>query len=416
MIQPRRLTAAAALASIIAAAPVAAQHDMPAMPTGGPVALGGGASVIAVATQVDPGVRHRRLREGYLTQPMLFGHGAALGGALRLQGMLDFEGTTLERGELAPGAWGEGYADRRHPHTLLHELVLVIATPERRAFAASVTGGKGFVPYGTDDPMVRPIERFPVNHHLSQLLERAVLIGAVRWRGLSLDGGVFNGDEPESPGDAPDASNFADSWARRATLRPIEGLELQASEARVLSPESPSGHGVDHRQRSASLRVERTNRLGIVYALAEWADTDLLKGGREAGHLESALLEGSLTRGRVLVAARYERTIRPEEERLANPFRTPYPTADVQLLGLTRFHILTAAISGSWRGWGVGVSPFAEGSLVSARAIATPAAFVPGEFYGRPRITVLSIGVRLAAGMPHDRVGRYGAAAARGAS
>ena len=411
----RRLTAAA-LVSIAAATPAAAQHDMQAMPAAGALTLGGGASVIAVATQVDPGVRNRVLREGYLSQPMLFGHAAAFGGVLRLQGMLDFEGTTLARGELAPGAWGEGYADRRHPHTLLHELVAVVATPDHLPIAASVAGGKGFAPFGTDDPMVRPIERFPVNHHLSQLLERAVLVGALRWRWLALEGGVFNGDEPESPGDAPNASNFADSWARRATLRPIDGVELQASDAHVLSPESPSGHGVDHRQRSASLRVEGEYRIGAAYALAEWADTDLLKGGRDAGHLESALVEGSLTRGPIRVAARYERTLRPEEERLSNPFRTPYPSAEVQLLGLTRFDIVTAAVSRSWIARGVGLSPFAELSLVSARATAVPAAFVPREFYGRDRITVLSLGVRFAAGMPHHRVGRYGAAAAHGAS
>ena len=47
--------------------------------------------------------------------------GSALRG--RLEGVLtlDFEGLTLDRGQLTPGAYGEGYADRRHPHTYLHE-------------------------------------------------------------------------------------------------------------------------------------------------------------------------------------------------------------------------------------------------------------------------------------------------------
>ena len=30
---------------------------------------------------------------------------------------------TLEGGELTPGAWGEGFVDRRHPHTYVHELL-----------------------------------------------------------------------------------------------------------------------------------------------------------------------------------------------------------------------------------------------------------------------------------------------------
>ncbi|MFL5561500.1 MAG: hypothetical protein ACJ79K_08505 [Gemmatimonadaceae bacterium] len=401
------------VASVALTRSAAAQHDMHdmAMPPRA-ITLGGGASAIVVGTQVDPGIDGRRLREGYLTQPMLHGHVLAFGGALGAQGMLDFEGATLRRGELAPGAWGEGYADRRHPHSWLHELVGFAASPEWRGAAVSVAGGKGFAPFGTDDPMVRPIERFPVNHHLSQILERAIIVGAFRWRLLTVEGARFNGDEPESPADAPDAAHFANSWARRLTLRPVAWLELQASDAHVRSPESPTGHGSDHEQGSASLRAERPTRAGTVYALAEWSTLRMVKAGTEGGHLGSALFEGSLDRGSFRVAARYERSLRPEEERLADSFRTPYPTAEVQILGVTRFDIATASLSRTWSVAGLRLAPFVEGSLIRARPTTVPAAFDPARFYGRDRITVLSIGMRIAAGMPHHRVGRYGVAAA----
>jgi hypothetical protein len=400
------------LASLGAAAPALAQHDMSGMTESRAVTLGGGASAIATVTQVSPGVNDRRLREGYLTQPMLHGHLLAFGGALGIQGMLDFEGATLRRGELAPGAWGEGYADRRHPHSWLHELVGFAATPAWRGIALSVAGGKGFAPFGTDDPMVRPIERFPVNHHLSQILERALVAGAIRWRPLTFEAARFNGDEPESPTDAPDAAHFANSWARRLTLRPADGVELQASDAHVRSPESPTGRGADHQQRSASLRLERLTRAGSVYALAEWSTLTLVKAGGDGAHLGSALFEASLAHGPATVAARYERSLRPEEERLADPFRTPYPTADVQILGVTRFDIATASVSREWSAAGLRVAPFLEASVVRARPTVVPAAFVPAAFYGRDRIGVLSVGARVAAGMPHHRVGRYGVAAA----
>ena len=38
-------------------------------------------------------------------------------------GILNLEGLTLSRGELDLGEWGEGFVDRRHPHTYLHELM-----------------------------------------------------------------------------------------------------------------------------------------------------------------------------------------------------------------------------------------------------------------------------------------------------
>ncbi|HEX2781314.1 MAG TPA: hypothetical protein VHM30_17565, partial [Gemmatimonadaceae bacterium] len=373
--------------------------------------VAGGASAMLLATQVDPGVNHRTLREGYLTQPMLHGHASLLRGLVAMQGMVNFEGATLARGELAPGAYGEGYADRRHPHTWLHEAVLTLSTPERLGAAASLSGGKGFAPFGTDDPMVRPIARFPVNHHLSQILERGVIVGAARWRPLAFEYGIFNGDEPESPTDAPNASHFGDSWAARVTLRPLDGFELQGSTARVESPEAPSGHGFDHHKRSASLRGLRSTPVGDVYLLAEWATTNLFNRGRKAFHLSTSLVEASLDRGALRAALRFERTLRPEEERLQNPFRTPYPTAEVQILGTTRFDVATASVGGTWRVRGVTLAPFVEGSLVRAHASVLPAVFVPEQFYGAPRIIALSLGVRMAVGAPHHRVGRYGVAA-----
>ena len=404
--------ALAALLLFAGAAPaLGAQHDMHMHESSSPLDAAWGASAIVVGTQVDPGVNHRRLREGYLTQPMLHGQLVASGGVLSAQAMLDLEGATLKRGELDPGVYGEGYADRRHPHTWVHELVASVATPARWPVAASLSGGKGFAPFGTDDPMVRPLERFPINHHLAQILERALLVGAVRWRPVALEYGVFNGDEPESPTDAPNAGHFADSWATRVTLRPLPGFELQGSAARVESPESPSGHGFDHHKRSGSIRVERGTRLGVAYLLAEWAGTDMYNLGRKAFHLNTGLVEGSLDRGALRFAARWERSLRPEEERLANPFRTPYPTAEVQILGTTRFDVVSASVATAWRFAGVSIAPFVEGSLVHGAATVRPAAFVPSEFYGSSRITTISLGARLALGAPHHRVGRYGAAA-----
>ena len=96
----------------------------------------------------------------------------------------NLEGWTLDRGELNAGVWGEGYVDRRHPHTFLHELILS-ATTSLAGFDASLSAGRGFAPFGTDDPMVRPFVKYPANHHLAQILERWVAIGAEVWTSRS---------------------------------------------------------------------------------------------------------------------------------------------------------------------------------------------------------------------------------------
>jgi len=198
-----------------------------------------GAQGDGILTRESPAVSNKALTEGYLTQPMAMGSLSTANGHLAFEGMLDLEGLTLKRGELDAGISGEGYVDRRHPHTYVHELVAT-ATGAFASTRYSLALGKGFVPFGTDDPMTRPFAAYPVNHHLAQILERYVAIAAASVGPLTLEGAVFNGDEPLSPGAPPDASRFADSWAVRATATPHSLLEVEGSFASVTSPELAS--------------------------------------------------------------------------------------------------------------------------------------------------------------------------------
>src|SRR5207253_4465059 len=89
--------------------------------------------------------------------------------------------------------------------------------------------GKGFAPFGTDDPMSRPPILYPVNHHLGQILERAVGIAALRVGPVTAEIGLFDGDEPERPSQWPKVSRFGDSWSTRLTVEPLAGLQTQVS-------------------------------------------------------------------------------------------------------------------------------------------------------------------------------------------
>jgi hypothetical protein len=365
---------------------------------------------IPVLTYAASTVDGADLTEGYLTQAAAMARGDLLGGHLRLEATLNAEGLTMKRGELSTGAFGEGYVDRRHPHTYLHEVVasgLGAVGP----LSYSLSAGRGFAAFGTDDPMVRPFEKYPINHHLAQILERGMLTGAVRVGPAILDASLFGGEEPTSPSSWPRRSRLGDSWSVRGTVVPLRGLEVQASYARVASPEHASGVGLDQWKRSVSARF--VSRGGAHYVMSEWARTierDAVRAVDVFGY-ESALIEGATMVGRLGLAARLEQTARPEEERDADPFRTPRPASDLAILGITRWRTATLALSfpsaipGPIAGY-----PFVEVARMGATSRDPRSLFRPESFYGGPSPWMLTVGARLRYGPAHARMGRYGAA------
>lgn len=204
---------------------------------------------VLLGTIAAPGFDGRRLVEGYVTQPMLMAHGSAWSRRVSFSAALNLEPFTLRRGELNAGIWGEGYVDRRHPHTLSHEAMLTLAPLlADGAFRSAISVGKGFVPFGTDDPMSRPLVKFPINHHLSQILERGQVVVSAGGKAGVMEAALFNGDEPATPNSGVNLSRFADSWAARLTAWAGSSVELSASYAEVASPEVPDGTGLDQRK------------------------------------------------------------------------------------------------------------------------------------------------------------------------
>jgi hypothetical protein len=367
------------------------------------------AQAITAWTGADPAPGGGRLDEIRVVQPVGMLH-AAWGPHLRLLGTLDLEGLTMPDGELTPGAWGEGFVDRRHPHTYLHELLVTgddLLGGSDGAGRLSLTVGKGFGPFGTDDPMSRPPLRYPVNHHLAQILERAVAIAAFRRGRLSAEAGLFNGDEPERPGQWPRIGRFGDSWSARLTGAPAFGIEFQGSFARVHSPEHRPGAGTDQDKWSLSARWDRSIDGHPVYGLLEWARTSEA-GGFFVFH--SLLAEGAWTAGRHRLHYRFERTERPEEERISD-FRSRRPHLENSILGTTRWTIHTLGYT--LRGVqvsGVRLEPLGEVSTGSIARVGG-GLFDVATLYGDDRFWSWSLGLRLGAGGRVHRMGRYGAAA-----
>jgi hypothetical protein len=365
---------------------------------------------VPVITRATPTADRRSLTEAYLTQPMLmFGSEK---GVLHAAATLDFEGLTIPRGELNTGAEGEGFADRRHPHTYLHELMLG-ADRSVGPVSTSLYAGRGFAPFGSDDPMVRPFEKYPANHHLAQILERVVAIGTARWHTMSVEAALFNGDEPTGPATAPRYGRFGDSRSSRLTWNPAKPLELSGSIARVTSPEVARGGGLDQRKESVVARWKESSMDRDRYLFGEWAGTSTYTsfGNRTAAY-DSWLAEASICRGGPRLAARLERTDRPEDSRLTDPFRTPNPPSDNSILGITRWTAATLAVSTFAPFGKARARPFVELERLSVKSLAPGSFFDPRSYYGSSAVWMASVGAKVSAGSSHDRMGRYGAALA----
>ena len=372
---------------------------------------GYGAQAIPVVSRADPAPIDSTVTQFVVAQPTVWLHGRLWDGRLELHAMLDGEAWTMPGGQLALSAFGEGYVDKRHPHTWAHELIAALVDAPRLPAGVhwSLAAGKGFAPFGSDDPMSRPAIQYPANHHWSQILERAVAIVAARAGPALLEVGWFNGDEPENPRQWPNWSRFADSRSARLTLVPITGLEVQGSLAHVASPEHRDGAGLDHNMWNVSARFERDLGGRDLYALAELAQTD--EQGVFTYH--TALAEAQYTVGRHRPYLRLEQTDRPEEQRLLNdPFRSIRPHNENADLGITRWRSIVG---------GYGWTLTRPGARLRAEAVAeaayfhvsvvTGATLNPAAFYGGNDLWQLSVGLRIGAFDPLHRMGRYGVAA-----
>lgn len=367
-----------------------------------------GAWGVPVASRMDPVPGDSTMTGVVLAQPAVFVSGRAWGGRLLVHAMLNAEGWTMADGQLAPAVSGEGWFDKRHPHTWGHELMASLVDPLRLrdGIAWSLSAGKGFAPFGSDDPMNRPALLFPANHHWAQILERAVAVAAVRGRHASVEAGLFNGDEPESPSQWPTWDRFGDSWSARVAILPADGVELTTSFAQVESPEHRGGQGLDHTMWHTGARLERPVAGTDLYLMAEWAHTD------EEGVFAyaSLLAEAQVRAGRHRPYLRVERTDRPEETRIFDdPFRSVRPHNENGNLGITRWTTVTA-------GYGLaltGAGPVRAEAIVEAArarvAVRTGVVLDPAGFYGGNTLWLLSVGMRIGVGAPLHRMGRYGA-------
>jgi hypothetical protein len=353
-----------------------------------------------------------RAWEPYITQPAAMLDVLSPGSRFALRVTLNFEGLTQRDGETSYGAWGEGFIDSRHPHTLLHEAMLSANLWNSSAGAFSIAAGRGFVPYGTDDPMSRPPIKYPTNHHLSQILERWTIDAQyLSHGGTSVEAGLFSGAEPTGPYDLGNISSFGDSWSIRLAQRfgggfgPAAAWEASASYASV----KHAGHDADDRTDLANvaLRHQRSHGFGEVYALAEasrsWPEGD---DGYYSLLAETSVGVGKRARHRPYY--RIELATRPEYDREGVPgtdafFRYHH---DALPIGATRWLVNTIGYAYDATNLPVSVRPFVELQHNDVGRERGPVG--PQSLYGASSFWNVSLGMRFFLGGGPMRMGSYG--------
>ena len=409
--------------------PHAHQHSaqqQPAAPQPGHrmtmVGLGNGWQLMGMAQAFPIGTGGEAFHEAapldeqdfYLTQPAVMANLASPGSRLVLRTTLDFEAWTQPEGELTYGGWGEGFIDKRHPHTLVHEAMLSYNAWSAPGGSFSISAGKGFAPYGSDDPMSRPSVKFPTNHHLSQILERFTVNAVYLHRsGLSLEAGLFGGDEPEDPYDFSNIESFGNSFSARITQRlgdgfgPFAPWEVSASYARVAEDHHEST-SVTHLL-NAAVRHEKQYPFGRVYGMVEASRSEV--GGPEQGY--SALLAetrvGLGSEGRYQPYYRIELSTRPEYRRDGAPgapefFRYDHDHAEVT--GASQWLINTIGYGVALGGAPVEAMPFVE--LQHSRVRRERGDVDPAALFGRDAFWSATAGFRLYFGGGKMRMGSYG--------
>ena len=158
---------------------------------------------------------------------------------------------------------------------------------------------------------------------------RWVAIVGARMGPVMVEGGLFNGDEPGTPGLMAPGGRFADSWW------PALGPTRQGARGgRAPTPRCtlPSTARARNRQHKQSLSARWDDKAGSlpVYGLVEWSRTSEADG---FFIFHGLLAEGAWTRGRTRLHYRFERTERPEEERTLNPFRSIRPHLEIPFWG-----------------------------------------------------------------------------------
>ena len=224
-------------------------------------------------------------------------------GTLQLRGMFSAEPFTFPPGgspllfQTGETYKGRPVVDAQHPHDLFMELSAQYTHPlGERATWFTYFGYPG-------EPALGPVAFMhrlsasenpsaTLGHHLqdSTHISFGVLTSGFTYRGLKLEGSVFNGREPDENRYDFDAHRW-DSRAARLSFMPNKSWAMQISHGFLRSPEAHSP-GEDIRRTTASVQYNRVFDRGFWASAVVWGRNHV-SGHGEARNLNAYTLEST---------------------------------------------------------------------------------------------------------------------------
>ena len=211
---------------------------------------------------------------------------------------------------------GQPLVDRQHPHDLFSELSISYAyafTNQIDAFAYIAYPGEPAL--GPVAFMHRPSALYnpdaPLSHHWVDAthITFGVATLGVRFEDFKIEGSVFTGREPNEERFGFDTPKF-DSWSGRFSYNPSKNWALQISHGFLNSPEELHPSEDINRTTASATYSLPLSRNGWLNVIALWGQNKIQsKQGENA-----LLLEGSWSRNRLALYARYEFVQKSVEE------------------------------------------------------------------------------------------------------
>ncbi len=204
----------------------------------------------------------------------------------------------LAAGETADGR--SQLTDRQHPHDLLMELAATYS--HRIGDTASIfiyAGLPGEPAFGPPAFMHRQsimdAPEAPISHHWldSTHITFGVVTAGVTWNGVKLEASRFKGREPDQHRYDIETPKF-DSTAVRASWNPGPNWSLQASWAKLKSPEQLAPDEDQERWSASAIYARKLGDSGSFAATAAWGRKTGLHDGVREHPLDAFVLEASL--------------------------------------------------------------------------------------------------------------------------
>lgn len=308
--------------SLMGHATLFAAYDRQSGPRGGEKGFVAGMAMASARGPLGPGIV--QLRSSFSPDALMGRRGYPL---------------LLASGETANGV--DPLVDRQHPHDLFMELSASYALHLSERSSLFVYGGLPGEPAFGPPPFMHRLSAMdspeaPISHHWldSTHVSFGVLTAGLVLGDVKLEASRFNGREPDQHRFDIETGPL-DSTAVRLSWNPARTLSLQASWARLESPEQLEP-GEDQTRWSASALYSRP--LG---RRARWSTT-LAWGRRSRGHsnLDAFVLESAVTRGPWTLFGRAERT---ENDELGASAGHHGPAFGVAKLSLGALHDVRVA-------------------------------------------------------------------------